>query len=136
MDNLLTGSVQSWLAAAATLSPLIALIVGFEGAPVGCCGGGSSVGRALTRHWRAPRGRATDGRAAPQRRLIRRDAAALGETARRQSRLPSHSRCARFGLLGGSARRAAAGGRRMAAGREFRPDDQRSERSAGRTPEA
>jgi hypothetical protein len=33
MDSLLTGSVQSWLAvAAATLSPLIALIVGFEGA--------------------------------------------------------------------------------------------------------
>jgi hypothetical protein len=33
MDNLLTGSVPSWLAvAAATLSPLIALMVGFEGA--------------------------------------------------------------------------------------------------------
>jgi len=33
MDSLLTGSVQSWLAVtAATLSPLIALIVGFEGA--------------------------------------------------------------------------------------------------------
>ena len=32
MDSLFTGSVQSWLAvAAATLSPLIALIVGFEG---------------------------------------------------------------------------------------------------------
>jgi hypothetical protein len=33
MGNLLTGSVQSWLAVVvATLSPLIALIVGFEGA--------------------------------------------------------------------------------------------------------
>jgi hypothetical protein len=33
MDNLLTGSAQSWLAVVvATLSPLIALIVGFEGA--------------------------------------------------------------------------------------------------------
>ena len=33
MDSLLTGSAQSWLAVAAeTLGPLIALIVGFEGA--------------------------------------------------------------------------------------------------------
>ena len=33
MDSFFTGSVQSWLAVAATtLSPLIALIVGFEGA--------------------------------------------------------------------------------------------------------
>jgi hypothetical protein len=33
MDSLFSGSVQSWLVvAAATLSPLIALIVGFEGA--------------------------------------------------------------------------------------------------------
>jgi len=33
MDSLLTGSVQSWLAVVvATFSPLIALIVGFEGA--------------------------------------------------------------------------------------------------------
>ena len=33
MDSFFTGSVQSWLpVAAATLSPLIALIVGFEGA--------------------------------------------------------------------------------------------------------
>jgi hypothetical protein len=33
MDNLLTGSAQSWLAVVlATLSPLTALIVGFEGA--------------------------------------------------------------------------------------------------------
>jgi hypothetical protein len=33
MGSLFTGSVQSWLAVApATLSPLIALIVGFEGA--------------------------------------------------------------------------------------------------------
>ena len=33
MDSLFTGSVQFWLAvAAATLSPLTALIVGFEGA--------------------------------------------------------------------------------------------------------
>jgi hypothetical protein len=33
MENLVTGSVQSWLAVAATtLGPLIALIVGFEGA--------------------------------------------------------------------------------------------------------
>ena len=33
MDSLFTGSVQSWLAVvAATLSPLIALIAGFEGA--------------------------------------------------------------------------------------------------------
>jgi hypothetical protein len=33
MDSLLTGSLQSWLAVVvATLSPLIALIVGFEGA--------------------------------------------------------------------------------------------------------
>ena len=32
MDSFFTGSVQSWLpVAAATLSPLIALIVGFEG---------------------------------------------------------------------------------------------------------
>ena len=33
MDSFFTGSMQSWLAAVvATLSPLIALIVGFEGA--------------------------------------------------------------------------------------------------------
>jgi hypothetical protein len=33
MDSLFTGSVQSWIGvAAATLGPLIALIVGFEGA--------------------------------------------------------------------------------------------------------
>ena len=33
MDSLFTGSVQSWFAVVvATLSPLIALIVGFEGA--------------------------------------------------------------------------------------------------------
>jgi hypothetical protein len=33
MDSLFTGAVQSWLAvAAATVSPLTALIVGFEGA--------------------------------------------------------------------------------------------------------
>jgi hypothetical protein len=33
MDSLFTGSVQSWLAVVATtLSPLIALMVGFEGA--------------------------------------------------------------------------------------------------------
>jgi hypothetical protein len=33
MGNLLTGSVQSWLAVAVTtLGPLIALMVGFEGA--------------------------------------------------------------------------------------------------------
>ena len=44
MYSFFTGSVQSWLAvAAATLSPLIALIVVFEGAGW-CSGGGSSVG--------------------------------------------------------------------------------------------
>jgi hypothetical protein len=32
MGSLFTGSVQSWLAVVAILSPLTALIVGFEGA--------------------------------------------------------------------------------------------------------
>jgi hypothetical protein len=58
MDSFFTGSVQSWLAVVvATLSPLTALIVGFEG-PIGFSGDGS--GRcAITRHWRALSARTT-----------------------------------------------------------------------------
>ena len=61
MDSFFTGSVQSWLAVVvATLGPLVALIVGFEGADW-LLRWRHSVGRALTRHWRAPRARTTVG---------------------------------------------------------------------------
>ena len=52
MDSFFSGSVQPWLAmVVATLSPLIALIVGFEGA--GCLLRRRLGEVWITRHWRA-----------------------------------------------------------------------------------
>jgi hypothetical protein len=61
MDSLPIGSAQSWLDVAATaLGPLIALIVGYEGADWFLRR--SPVRGAITRHWRAPRATTTDSR--------------------------------------------------------------------------